>query len=94
MSGGSYNYLFERDLLEQGVTSDLEEARDRLAALGYADDAAQAAQQILDALAEAVRRRDALADVLQALEWWDSNDYDEGQFRQALEAFRATGSDR
>ncbi|MEV4127076.1 hypothetical protein [Nocardia sp. NPDC049707] len=88
MSGGSYNYLYSRDLIEVGVQSDLEAARDRLAGLGYADDVAQKVQGILDAIAEVERRRDEIADVLQALEWWDSNDFDEEGFREQLDLFQ------
>ncbi|GAB4582608.1 hypothetical protein [Nocardia sp. IFM 10818] len=89
MSGGKYDYIHSANLIEFGAMDTLETVRDRLNGLVDAGDAAQEVQHILDALNAAVERRDALAEVLRALEWWDSGDYDEGQFREALAKFRA-----
>jgi len=96
MSGGSYNYLglicYDdlADLL--GKESDLKEMAERLAELGYAEDAARETEELLAMLrqwkirAEVRVRR--LADVWHAVEWWDSRDWSEERVREALEKYR------
>jgi hypothetical protein len=93
MSGGSYNYLYIKDARElHDATNDLEAIRDRLAGLGYADDAAQAVTDILDSIREFEKTIDAkmvrLRDVLRSVEWWDSADSGEDAVRDALDQFR------
>lgn len=94
MSGGSYNYLGTvsdlADLLSH--ESDLRDMADRLAGLGYAEDAAQETEELLTMLrqwkvrAEVRIRR--LSDVWHAVEWWDSCDYSEDQVHKALASYR------
>ncbi|WP_329390290.1 hypothetical protein [Streptomyces sp. NBC_01716] len=94
MSGGSYNYLchaFDLDDLVRRRGS-LREMADRLAGLGYAQDAARETEELLVLLQQwEVRtqvRIKRLEDVWKAIEWWDSSDYSEGDVREALAAYR------
>lgn len=94
MSGGSYNYLCYASDLEDlvGKQQDLQEMVDRLAGLGYAQDAASESLELLLMLRqlqvhiEARMRR--LKDVWKAIEWWDSSDYGEDQVKAALAKYR------
>src|SRR5438128_220991 len=88
MSGGSYNYLHSRDVVDGGVLEDLRAAHERLTGLGYATDVAANVAGILRAAEDLEHRKEAINEVLRALEWWDSNDYSENQFREALDDFR------
>lgn len=95
MSGGSYNYLFAKDdaprLMESGEP-DLERMVDRLAALGYAEDAARESMTVLAEMRacqvrlEVMVRR--LAGIWRAIEWWDSNDSGEQGVKAALAEYR------
>lgn len=93
MSGGSYNYLCNRqpgELLD--YREDLENARDTLLTLD-AGDVAQVLTDIID-LARQYRdavehKMDTIYTVLHELEWWHSNDHSEDDFRTALAAYRA-----
>ncbi|MFJ9038004.1 hypothetical protein ACIRF8_15595 [Streptomyces sp. NPDC102406] len=94
MSGGSYNYLcraFDLDDL-LGARGSLREMADRLAGLGYAEDAAKETEELLVLLNQwAVRaevRRNRLAPVWKAVEWWDSSDWGEDDVREALAEYR------
>lgn len=94
MSGGSYNYLCHTfdldDLLKK--QSELRDMADRLAALGYAKDAATETEELLAMLRQwevrAAVRLTRLAAVWEAVEWWDSGDRSEDAVRQALTAYR------
>lgn len=94
MSGGSYNYLCHAfdldDLLERRHS--LREMADRLAGLGYAEDAAKETEELLVLLNQwcvrAEVRRNRLADVWKAVEWWDSCDSGEDDVREALAKYR------
>lgn len=93
MSGGSYNYLCNKqpdDLLS--CREDLERARDDLIHYG-AGDVAGVVSEIL-ALATVYRqsvdpRMAAIEHVLHELEWWQSNDHSEADFRKAVNEYRA-----
>jgi hypothetical protein len=94
VSGGSYNYLFTAQDLEdlQARRHDLEEMANRLAGLGYAQDAARETEELLVLFRQwetraAVRMR-RLTDVWHAVEWWDSNDSSEDRVHQALATYR------
>lgn len=94
MSGGSYDHLchaFDLDDL-LGKRGSLREMADRLAGLGYAEDAAKETEELLVLLNQwSVRaevRRNRLAEVWKAVEWWDSGDRSEGAVREALAAYR------
>jgi hypothetical protein len=99
MSGGSYNYLFAAQDLEdlQARRHDLEEMANRLAGLGYAQDAARETEELLVLFRQwetraAVRMR-RLTDVWQAVEWWDSNDSSEQRVHEALAKYRDDNDD-
>ena len=94
MSGGSYNYLFMRDisrLLDD--PSDLDMMAKRLAGLGYAKDAAIETARALEWLRwvdvhwTVVTER--LGEVWRAVEWWDSGDSGEEAVEHALAEYRA-----
>jgi hypothetical protein len=95
MSGGSYNYLFIADSLAelQQREPQLREMADRLAGLGYAQDAARETEELLVFLRQwqtrALVRVARLAEVWQAVEWWDSHDSSEEAITFALEKYRA-----
>ncbi|MGW7688828.1 hypothetical protein ACWGMA_08030 [Streptomyces asiaticus] len=95
MSGGSYNYLcYAQDLEDlHNRRHDLEEMANRLAGLGYAQDAARETEELLVLFRQwetrAVVRMRCLADVWQAIEWWDSCDSSEDRVREALASYRA-----
>lgn len=96
MSGGSYNYLGSicyDDLAELlGKETDLQAMADRLAGLGYANDAARETEELLVMLRQWKIRADVrvrrLLDVWHAVEWWDSCDWSEDQVREALGKYR------
>lgn len=94
MSGGSYNYLCYGIDLEDLISKrgDLREMADRLAELGYAEDAAKETEEPLVFLNQwtvrAEVRMKRLADVWKAVEWWDSSDYGEDDVHEALARYR------
>lgn len=88
MSGGSYNYLYSRELIDEETRYLLGLAHERMVALPYAAEAAGKVQELLSMAEEITRRKEGLSEVLRCLEWWDSNDYDEDQFREALTEYR------
>ncbi|WP_030757260.1 hypothetical protein [Streptomyces sp. NRRL F-5135] len=99
MSGGSYNYACAALNLEDlvGKRGDLREMADRLAGLGYAEDAAKETEELLVLLNQwSVRaevRLNRLADVWHAVEWWDSNDSSETRVHEALAKYRGDNDD-
>jgi len=89
MSGGSYSYLCYKDadqILEH--LSEIEDMRDRLAGLGYAEDAAQETAELILIINQCFDRIDEitvrLAAVWKAVEWWDSGDSGEDDLKKAL----------
>lgn len=93
MSGGSYDYLYIKDagqLFDYPVQ--LEAMANRLGGLGYAEDAARDAFDLLAIIRtqnvriEAARRR--LEGVFKAVEWWDSSDWSEDDVKEALAKYR------
>lgn len=95
MSGGRYNYLCGAQDLEDinGKRFALREMADRLAGLGYAQDAAAETEELIVLLQQwevrATVRIKRLTDVWKAVEWWDSNDSGEDGLHEALAAYRA-----
>ena len=86
MSGGSYDYLcFNTDDLSSR-TGAVQAMADRLEASGYYA-AARSTRNVLLMLQAAERTAGALADVWQAVEWKDSNDWSEERVREAVAAF-------
>lgn len=94
MSGGSYDYLCWAQDLEDinGKRYALREMADRLAGLGYAQDAAAETEELLVLLQQwevrAQVRVKRLSDLWHAVEWWDSNDSGEDDVREALTKYR------
>lgn len=95
MSGGSYNYLCTAQDLEDlhARRHDLREMADRLAGLGYAQDAAAETEELLILLRQweirAGVRLQRLEKIWQAVEWWDSADWSEDKVKAALAEYRA-----
>lgn len=93
MSGGSYDYLYCKEIDSLvGYDAVLQEMADDLASLGYAADAAQETQRLLEDI-RAFRNRaetklSRLSDVWKAKEWWRSCDSGEDEFKAALENYR------
>jgi len=93
MSGGSYDYLCfkQADDLFQ-MEEKLQAMADRLAALGYAEDAAKETTSVLLQVRQARVRLQARIERLQhvwrAVEWWDSGDTSEDAVKEALEDYR------
>ena len=93
MSGGSYDYIYSKDLSELlSMQNAIESMRDRLAGLCYAEDAAKETQELLLSLRQwDVQFKvymERLSPVWKAIEWWDSMDSDEKDFKKALAAYR------
>ncbi|MFF9043334.1 hypothetical protein [Streptomyces parvulus] len=94
MSGGSYNYLYEVCDLEdlQARQHDLADMAERLAGLGYAQDAARETEELLLLFRQWQTRAGARTTRLQglwkAVERWDSSDGGEDDVKAALAAYR------
>lgn len=95
MSGGSYNYLFVKDgqeLLGGDRDEELRQMADRLAGLGYAQDAAAETEELICMINQARIRIDVrinrLRDVWHAVEWWDSGDGGEDRLGKTLAVYR------
>lgn len=93
MSGGSYDYLYNQEIEWWRVDNDnLSRMVDRLAGLGYAEDAAREARELQLVIRqsrvriESIQKR--LSDVFQAIEWWDSDDSGEDYVKEMLAAYR------
>jgi hypothetical protein len=94
VSGGSFNYLCHTWDLDDlvGKQMDLEAMAQALAALGYAKDAARETEELLVLLrqweVQATVRVERLREVWKAMEWWQSCDYSEDTFKEALAEYR------
>jgi hypothetical protein len=95
VSGGSYGYLYSKDagdLMSYACHSELQAMAERIAGLGYAEDAAKDAFDLIAMLTTQRVRIDAaidrLSDVFRAVEWWDSSDWSENAVRSALAKYR------
>lgn len=96
MSGGSYDYLCfadASDALTDKVEYNLANMAQRLAGLGWADDAARESTELLLLIRQAQVnlgvRMDRLRDIWKAVEWWDSQDSGPEGVRKALAKYRA-----
>ncbi len=102
MSGGSYNYLgtISNDDLAELLTKEgeIRAMADRLAGLGYAQDAARETEELLVMLRQWKTRAEVrvrrLAGVWHAVEWWDSCDWSEDQVRRSLAEYRSEEAGR
>jgi hypothetical protein len=92
MSGGSYNYLCHKEFSGHSSMDDLDSMVDRLAGLGYAEDAAKESMELLLIIKQFEVRAETIANrlngVWKAVEWWDSCDSDEERVKEALEMYR------
>jgi hypothetical protein len=93
MSGGSYNYLHNKELDDLvNISEELERMANRLAGLGYAEDAASESTELLLIIRQfRVRGRailNRLGPVWKAVEWWDSYDWGEEDLKAALAKYR------
>ena len=93
MSGGSYEYLFVKDVDQLLNAESLIKAMfERLAGLGYAEDAAKETFDLLLTLRQFRVRIEVmqgrLSEVWRAIEWWDSGDSGEDGFKEALDSYR------
>jgi len=93
MSGGSYAYLYAKPVNELvSWDREVESMVDRLAGLGYAEDAARESMEFLLELRRARVRLETmqqrLAPVWKAVEWWDSADSGEDEVKDALVEYR------
>lgn len=93
MSGGSYDYLYCKDIGDL-VNSEkmLQTMADDLAFLGYAKDAAKETEEFLLTMRQFINRletmRERLEPIWYAKEWWASGDQDENYFKEALKKYR------
>jgi hypothetical protein len=99
MSGGSYDYLYIKDideLLHSHHQENIEGMAARLAGLGYAQDAAEETESVLLILRQFQVRMQArlnrLSGVWKAVEWWDSCDWNEDSVKEALAEYRKDGA--
>lgn len=92
MSGGSYNYLYLKEPDELAASADFDRMMERAAGLPYAQDFALELERM-----ETIRRlylirmrvaMENLQGPMHALEWWDSCDYGEDDFKDALDEWR------
>jgi hypothetical protein len=94
VSGGSYEYICFADEIDRLLNKrdQVERMADRLAALGYAKDAAKETWDFLLWLrmveAQFEARHERLSEVWRAVEWWDSGDSGEDGLQAALEEYR------
>jgi hypothetical protein len=93
MSGGSYEYICYKNADEIGsMEEQIQRMADRLAALGYADDAANETMETLKEIQESRNRiqtrLDRLRDVWKSVEWWDNCDTSEDGLKDALSKYR------
>lgn len=92
MSGGSFNYLYCKDIDElMNSTSDLEEMRERLISYGY-DDIAKDTQKLIEYIKSANcvigTLKEMLEPVFHAVEWYVSADWGEEGMIEVLEKYR------
>lgn len=92
MSGGSFNYLYSKEIDDlMNNTSDLEEMRDYLISYGY-EDIAKDIQRLIEYIksAECVigTLKDMLEPVFHAVEWYESGDYGKERMIEVLEKYR------
>ena len=95
MSGGSYDYLCFKDapeLCDGHYQSILESMSQRLAGLGYAEDAARETEELLLIIRQSMVRiqvrAQRLSEVWRAVEWWDSCDSGEDGLKESLARYR------
>jgi len=93
MSGGSYDQLCYKECDQIfSMESQLQQMADRLAKLGYADDAAKETMELLLEARQAKNRIQTrinrLHSIWWAVEWWASGDVGEEDVKIALAKYR------
>lgn len=94
MSGGSWNYLYCKDideLMNGSSTELLQDMADRLNSAGFGD-VAQDTQRLVEYIRSASIRIEtlfeALSPVFKAVEWFDSADWGKDRVDKAIEEYR------
>lgn len=99
MSGGSYDYAcFVSDVEDiLSKRSDIEQLCERLEGIPYASGPAGDLRALLNEVNElnskAEKTLSALAGVMKGIEWWDSCDWSERQFREEVEEYMEKGTE-
>lgn len=93
MSGGSWNYLCSKDVQDLIYSNELlERMSERLASLGYAEDAARETYELVQIIRQYKTKAsvitDRLSDIWRAIEWWDSGDSGEDRVKAELVNYR------
>ena len=92
MSGGSYNYLCHKESYDiHERKEELNQMRDRLIELGFADAAGETESVLLMLQSFEVRlqtRIDILKDVWRSVEWMDSGDSGLDSVERSVEKYR------
>jgi hypothetical protein len=91
MSGGSFNYLYRRDALDEEDVRALVGMAKVATECGANADAVAALVELSGMLRNVFARRDELANLLQAIEWYKSCDWSAGQVVESAESLRAEG---
>lgn len=80
------------DIFDSSYGHDLQKMADAIAKLGYAPDAAKEAMDFLLTIRACQNRleamRDRLSPIFYAMEWWQSGDSSEEDFKEALGRYR------
>lgn len=97
MSGGSFNYIYRRDIEDMThVPNELRDMADELERLGYAEDVTKATRDFIATIErtklDLEARQRTLADVWQTMEWWRSGDCNENEFKKTLAKYRSSDS--
>ena len=94
MSGGSWNYLYAKDiedLMQYGNIETLEEMADYLNQSGY-EDVAKDTRRLVEYIKSAKIRVETLFEMLRpvfkAIEWYCNADYDKDRVEKAIEEYR------
>jgi hypothetical protein len=95
MSGGSYNYLFCKevpDLFSASSLQDMEQIEAALLSCGYKD-IAKDVRRLIEYINSAENRisvlHEQLSGVFKAIEWHDSGDWGKDSLHKALDAYRS-----
>lgn len=93
MSGGSYNYLYCKDIDDIiSMETELTWMQDRLDGIYYAYDVAEEMEKFRGYIKtfklEMQKEIDRMRNIWRAIEMWDSYDSSEDEFKKALEEHR------
>ena len=88
MSGGSFEYLYSKDVTDPGYLSELEHMIQSMKSDGYKEEALLLQSHYDDlewAIQVAEMRHEKLSNLMHAYEWWQSGDYGEDSFKKAID---------